>query len=279
MLGQYQAAINEGGKVKPRDEFGVIERDVFVYRAFIEQGNFQVVLDELKGENVSPPLQAVRLLASFLSGKIEAEKTIEQADAWLRDPDFAQDDMVLFILAITYERLGVLQKAMQCVFNNKLLEAHALVIELLLQLRRPDLAEKELREMQKVQEFAIPTLLATAWVNLALGGDKIKEACLTFEDIGKKYGACFAALHGVGVCKLAMQKYTESEESLLRALEKNPKSVETLVSLIVVTQMLGKMEDNNRFQAQLRSVSPQHPSLHRTAELSEVFDKHASEFA
>lgn len=91
---------------------------------------------------------------------------------------------------------------------------------MLLKLRRPDLAEKELRELQKANEFAIPTLLATAWVNLALGGDKIQEASLTFEDIGKKYGACFAALHGVGVCKLAMQKYAESEEALLKALEK-----------------------------------------------------------
>jgi len=74
--------------------------------------------------------------------------------------------------------------------------------------------------MQKANEFAIPTLLATAWVNLALGGDKTQEACLTFEDIGKKYGACFAALHGIGVCKLAMGKYAESEEALLKALEK-----------------------------------------------------------
>lgn len=74
--------------------------------------------------------------------------------------------------------------------------------------------------MQKTNEFAIPTLLATAWVNLALGGNKIQEACLTFEDIAKKYGHSFATLHGVGVCKLAMLKYAESEDALLRALEK-----------------------------------------------------------
>lgn len=74
--------------------------------------------------------------------------------------------------------------------------------------------------MQRSNEFAIPTLLAAAWVNLALGGDKIQEAQLTFEDIGKKYGSCFATLHGVGVCRLAMGKYAESEEALRAALEK-----------------------------------------------------------
>ena len=74
--------------------------------------------------------------------------------------------------------------------------------------------------MQKANEFAIPTLLATAWVDLALGGDKIQEAALTYEDIAKKYGQCFTTLHGVGVCKLAMGKYAEAEASLLLALEK-----------------------------------------------------------
>lgn len=124
MLGQYQAAINEGGRVKPRDEVVRIEKDIFVYRAFIEQGNYEVVLDELKGERVPPPLQAVALLASLLSGKKSAENVTDVADSWLRDPDFAQDDMVLLMLAITYERIGLLQKAMQCVYNNRLLEAY-----------------------------------------------------------------------------------------------------------------------------------------------------------
>lgn len=74
--------------------------------------------------------------------------------------------------------------------------------------------------MQKSNEFAVPTLLASAWVNLALGGNKIQEACLIFEDIAKKYGPTFSTLHGIGVCKLAMLKYADAEDALLRALEK-----------------------------------------------------------
>lgn len=130
MLGQYQAAINEGGKVKPRNDFERVERDIFVYRAFIEQGNYQVVLDELKGDKVPPPLQAVRALASLMSGKTSKEETAHVVDAWLTEPDFAQDQMVLLIAAIIYERLDILNKAMQCVFNNKLLEAYVEQISL-----------------------------------------------------------------------------------------------------------------------------------------------------
>lgn len=124
MLGQYQAAINEGGKVKPRDEMARIERDVYVYRAFVEQGTYHVVLDELKGDNVPPPLQAVRALAAFLAGQTNESDATAQADAWLRDPDFAQDDLVLLVLAVLYDRLNLTQKAMQCVFSNKMLEAY-----------------------------------------------------------------------------------------------------------------------------------------------------------
>lgn len=129
MLGQYQSAINEGGRVKPKDEFGRLEKDIFVYRAFIEQAKYHVVLDELKGDNIPSPLKAVRALASFLSGQTSASDATAQADEWLSDPDFAQDDMVLLILAILYDRLELTQKAMQCVFNNKLLEAYAFNVE------------------------------------------------------------------------------------------------------------------------------------------------------
>lgn len=59
----------------------------------------------------------------------------------------------------------------------------------------------------------------------------------------------------------------------------NPKSTETLVSLIIVTQLLGKTEDNSRFTSQLRSISPSHPQLSRAAELSDSFDAAAAQFA
>lgn len=64
-----------------------------------------------------------------------------------------------------------------------------------------------------------------------------------------------------------------------RLIIQNPKSTETLVSLIIVTQMLGKTEDNSRFTSQLRSISPSHPQLSRAAELSDSFDAAAAQFA
>lgn len=74
--------------------------------------------------------------------------------------------------------------------------------------------------MQKINEFAIPTMLASAWVNLVLGKDKIKEALNIYNDLIKKYGSSFILLQGVGLCHLAMLQFNDSEKSLLEALEK-----------------------------------------------------------
>lgn len=95
-----------------------------------------------------------------------------------------------------------------------------MLIQLLLKLRRADLAEKELKLMQKVNEFAIPTMLATAWVNLFLGGEKCRESLLIFQELGKKYGNSPKILNGIAVCNIHMLNYQEGEDALLESLEK-----------------------------------------------------------
>lgn len=74
--------------------------------------------------------------------------------------------------------------------------------------------------MLKVNEFSIPTLLSSAWVNLYLGGEKCREALLTFQELGKKYGSSPRILNGIAVCNIHMMNYQEAEDALLESLEK-----------------------------------------------------------
>ncbi len=82
-LGHYQAAINTAGKIKADTDAAKVQRDVLLYRAFLEQGDYAIVLTELSyvcssSSDLSPsaplPLAAVRLLAQVLSGEVDAEQ-------------------------------------------------------------------------------------------------------------------------------------------------------------------------------------------------------------
>jgi hypothetical protein len=118
-LGNYQLAINEAGKVRPRDENTKIEKDFYVYRSFIEQGNASVVLDEIKGD-APAPLQATRILAAYLS-KSESKDSAAQ-----KFKELAQtgDELVSLVSAIFYMAENQLEEALRAIFSSKRLDAY-----------------------------------------------------------------------------------------------------------------------------------------------------------
>lgn len=65
-LGAFQAAINNSD-ISNLSEEESIERDCFVYRSYIALGSHQLVINEIDS-SAATPLQAVKLLALYLSG-------------------------------------------------------------------------------------------------------------------------------------------------------------------------------------------------------------------
>lgn len=69
-LGAFQAAINEASDLTDGlSEQEVQERDCLVYRSYIGMGQYDIVLSEIS-EDSSSALLAVKLLASYLSGRL-----------------------------------------------------------------------------------------------------------------------------------------------------------------------------------------------------------------
>ncbi|XP_006885933.1 PREDICTED: coatomer subunit epsilon isoform X3 [Elephantulus edwardii] len=166
-IGSYQQCINEAQRVKPSSPERDVERDVFLYRAYLAQRKYGVVLDEIKPSSV-PELQAVRMLAEYLASESQRDAVVAHLDREMsRNVDVTNTTFLLMAASI-YLHDGNPDAALRALHQGDSLECSAMVVQILLKLDRLDLARKELKKMQDQDEDATLTQLATAWVNLAV---------------------------------------------------------------------------------------------------------------
>jgi len=282
-LGHYQGAINEASgntlSKSSLDNSIKVERDVYMYRSYIAQGKTSFVLQELSSiSTYNVPMQAVKLLATYFhNNKSNKDIVLVTLKDWLSDGLIANNLTLQIVAATIYYHESNWEDAMRCVFQSNSMEGLAMLIQIYLRINRLDLAEKELKTLQTQDEDATVTLLATAWVNLALGGDKVQESLSVFQELFEKYGATVLLLNGLAVCCIQLRKHSEAEKYLLQAIEKNPSDPETLVNLISCYQQMGKpTEFVNRQINQLKSAASGHPWLVALQKTESEFDYHAN---
>eukprot|EP01119_Soliformovum_irregulare_P014120 TRINITY_DN3834_c0_g1_i1.p1 TRINITY_DN3834_c0_g1~~TRINITY_DN3834_c0_g1_i1.p1 ORF type:complete len:306 (-),score=108.99 TRINITY_DN3834_c0_g1_i1:46-834(-) len=258
-----------------------MERNVLTYRSYIAQGNYKIVLDEIKDDKGIPQLQAIKLLARYFT-ESDKEAIVQSVKDLMKDGVVANDSTVQIIAATIYYNEGLYEEALRCVFNNSnSLEALATLIQIYLKINRIDLAEKELRTLQKLEDDATITLLATCWVQLAQGGEKVSEALSTVQDMIEKYGATMTLLNIQAVAALSLGKKDVAEKAILSALEKNPNQADTLANQIGIYQQLSKQPELlGRITAQLQNVAPKNYSwLADAARAERDFDAAAAKYA
>eukprot|EP01125_Pyxidicula_operculata_P012166 TRINITY_DN3991_c0_g1_i2.p1 TRINITY_DN3991_c0_g1~~TRINITY_DN3991_c0_g1_i2.p1 ORF type:complete len:261 (-),score=69.65 TRINITY_DN3991_c0_g1_i2:78-860(-) len=243
LLGNYQQAINMAGNVSVENDAERLEKDILVYRCYVEQGEYGIVLDEINGQ-APLPLLVVKVLASFLSNPNTHEKVFATLAQWVESGETSKHPQLQLLVALIYFKANRLEEALRVIHNTNNLEGRALIIQLFLSLNRLDLASKELSRMQQQQDDAIATRLAHAWVCVFQGGEKkCEEAVETYQELIERYGASSLLLNGLGVAYMAQGNFEMAEKVLMDGLLSDNKMSACRINLYVVSQHLNRPQD------------------------------------
>lgn len=278
LTGNYQQCINDAPKLSVGPELKT-ERDVLMYRAYIAQRKFGVVLDEVRPSS-SPELRAVRTFAEYLSNESRRDAIVKELDSQMSGNVDLSNSTYLLMAASIYFHEQNYDSALRTLHQSDNLECIALMVQTLLKIDRVDLAKKELKRMQDLDEDNIVTQLAQAWFNLSVGGDKFQDAFYIFQEMSDKHTSTSLLLNGQAACYLAQGRYDDAESVLQEAMDKDSNNAETIINMILLSQHLGKApEVSNRYISQLKDSHRSHPFvkdyLHKESEFERIAKNYA----
>lgn len=281
--GNYQSCINEAQKLRTADSDLAVERDIFLYRAYLALRKYGIVRDEIGSE--SPLLlMPLKTLAAYLSAGDGPKKDgiVQEMEKTMSGTVDASNTSLLLVAATIFVHEGNYESALRTLHAapSDHLECTALRLQTLLKMDRLDLARKEMKSMQEKDDDATLTQLAQAWVNIAMGGEKIQDAYYIYQELIDKFGSTALLLNGQATSFLGQAKYEEAEAALQEAMDKDSNNVDTLINMTVLSQHTGKPpEVSNRYLTQLKDDHPSHPFVKSYVQKEQDFERMVKQYA
>jgi len=278
-LGAYQAAIGEANDLQ-HDDLGErenVERDIFMYRAYIEMGKPE---EALSGINDDAPLalQAVKGLARLRTDPDAKEEVVASIAEWLSDPAYSSNLMLSELAGEVFCAAEKYEDALKCCSSGGSLELLAIGVHVALKMERADLAKRLADAMSAKDDDAPLTQLAAAWVSVALGGDHVQEAQYIYQELGDRFNWTPKLLNGSACTLMIMGAFPEAEKQLMEALAKDANDGDTLANLAVCNLHLGRAPAAAKYLAQLKAQGPTHPVIAKLGSLEDKFQHAAAQF-
>lgn len=277
-LGHYQSAITDANRAKVATDAQRAERDVLMYRAYVEQGNTAVVLGEVHAGS-APALRAVRLLAAHRAADAAGRPAaVAGLHELLAEPGAANEPLVGVLAACVFCAEGDFKEALRANRQAQTLEQHAMVAHAYTCMSRPDLAEKQVALMQRVDDDATLTQLAVAQLRLSQGAPRAKEALHAYQDLAEKYGPSPLLLNNTAACHMLLGQYEAAEGAAQEALAKSGADPTALANAVVCMHHLRRAPDViARCVVQLRTSAPAHPWVEAADAHARTFDRLAAQ--
>nr|ACO15331.1 Coatomer subunit epsilon [Caligus clemensi] len=276
-IGNYANTIKEAQKLKVSDPDVSAEKDVFMYHAYISMRKFGVIRNEINDSSHSS-IRPLLVLSKYHENKVPREELIAEIEA-----SNLEGHVAALVAATIYTLQGQHENALRVIHSytgNDSLELLALKLQIPLQMDRLDLAKKELKALQEMDDDATLTQLAQAWLNMATGGEKIQEAYYIYQELIEKFGSTPLLLNGQAASFLAQEKFDEAESALQEALDKDPDNPDTLINLMVLFQQTGKpIEVCNRYMTQLKDHDPEHCFIKDCQDKEKDFNRLMAQYA
>ncbi|KAJ2721052.1 hypothetical protein GGI07_004242 [Coemansia sp. Benny D115] len=278
-LGAYPQVLSNLAQLTRTAPQFEVEKQTLQYRAYLGQGNYKLVLDEIPDSpSTAAPLSAIRQLAI-----LKQDPASEPALAAVSELVAAPENLLSgTFVAIAAQALAIAHRHDEALrilaMHPKNLECVALSTAILLEIDRVDMAQKLVSHTRVWAEDAPIAQLAEAWTALRTGGQKYTEASYIFEGLAQASAvSTVQLLNSAAVAKMHLNQIPEAEALLQEALEKDSNNPDALANLIVCANLSAKpLETKARYISQLRDVAPNHPFVQDLAAKDAEFDAVAS---
>ncbi|KAJ2082784.1 hypothetical protein H4R24_001308 [Coemansia sp. RSA 988] len=263
-LGAYPQALNALSQFTHLSGALELEHKSLLYRAYLGQGNYAMILDEIPPNTSDLTLQAIRQL-TLLKQQTSVDShsaIIEKVEELIASSNDLQNTTFVAVAAQILIICARLESALKILaLHPRNLECVAMTVVAYLSINRVDLAQKLTAKLRTWAEDAPIAQLTEAWAALFVGGAKYNEAFYIFEELAQASSVSTSRLlTALAVCKMHLAQYPEAESLLLEAHEKDTNDPDVLANLVVCANLTSKsLETKSRYLSLLKHGAPEHP--------------------